>query len=202
MLRTGLRTLFAQAAPRALACTCLPRQIVARPFSSTSSTRRIADDFVNIIQADAARPIPQVATLSASTGFTLADGLVVPSPVILINGVVFLWDVMPPGELEWEGFNEEYWKLFEIITPRPGSCPGLDILLVGTGKRGLFPPPKFKKYLNGLGIQVDVLDSRNASSTYNLLAEEGRRVAAALYPVGSLDARTGLPWVRDLKLPA
>mgnify|MGYP001602006731 FL=1 len=35
----------------------------------------------------------------------------------------------------------------------------LDILLVGTGKRGLFPPPKFKKYINSLGIQVDVLDS-------------------------------------------
>lgn len=34
-----------------------------------------------------------------------------------------------------------------------------EILLVGTGKKGLFPPPGFKKYLNGLGIQVDVLDS-------------------------------------------
>lgn len=80
---------------------------------------------------------------------------------------------------------------------------------MGTGPRGLFPPPSFKKYLNGLGIQVDVLDSvssllpfavhaadlqyleRNACSTYNLLSEEGRRVAAALYPLAPLSARTG-----------
>lgn len=38
-----------------------------------------------------------------------------------------------------------------------------EILLVGTGQRGLFPPPSFKKYLNGLGIQVDVLDSVSSS---------------------------------------
>ncbi len=43
-------------------------------------------------------------------------------------------------------------------------------------------PPQIKAYLGGLGIQVEVQDSRNASSTYNMLHEEGRVVAAALLP--------------------
>lgn len=55
----------------------------------------------------------------------------------------------------------------------------------------MLAPPKFRQYLNNLGIQVDVLDSKNASATYNLLLEEGRRVAAALYPLEPTDARTG-----------
>ena len=41
----------------------------------------------------------------------------------------------------------------------------VEILLVGTGPRGLFPPPSFKKYLNSLGIQVDVLDSVSLSQS-------------------------------------
>lgn len=74
-----------------------------------------------MIQADAARPMPQIAKLTALKGFTLADGLVVPSPIIILNGVVFLWDVGPPkSEVEWEGFNEELWKVFEAVSPRPG----------------------------------------------------------------------------------
>ena len=61
-------------------------------------------------------------------------------------------------------------------------------------------PPALRQYLNKAGIQVDIMNTvshasslpftlflnttqRNACSTYNLLAEEGRRVAAALLPL-------------------
>lgn len=47
------------------------------------------------------------------------------------------------------------WHVEELLLTNPVT----DIVLVGTGRVGLFPPPAFKKYLNGLGIQVDVLDS-------------------------------------------
>jgi NADH dehydrogenase [ubiquinone] 1 alpha subcomplex assembly factor 3 len=67
-------------------------------------------------------------------------------------------------------------EVFEVVVPRP------EILLLGTGKSIALPPPFFRTYLNGLGIQLDTMDTRNACSTYNLLAEEGRRVAAALIP--------------------
>jgi NADH dehydrogenase [ubiquinone] 1 alpha subcomplex assembly factor 3 len=174
-----------------------------------------------MITVDEERPMVVVASLTPLAGFTLGDGLILPSPILVINNLVYMWDVGPPSEDgKWEGFEEEALKVFEVITPRPGTFPssgegrrllmrGAEILLVGTGARGLFPPPHFKQYLNGLGIQVDVLDSvrsppspprqiliewddqRNAGSTYNLLAEEGRRVACALYPLTALSARTG-----------
>ena len=78
----------------------------------------------------------------------------------------------------------------------------LEILLIGTGKSVNPLPATLRQYLNKLGIQVDVMDSVrdasllghfspdpgvipqwNACTTYNLLAEEGRRVAAALLPL-------------------
>ncbi|CEQ39343.1 SPOSA6832_00859, partial [Sporobolomyces salmonicolor] len=158
-----------------------------------------------------ANPPLSITSLTPSAGYTFSDGLVIPGPIIIFDGAVFMWDVdMPkPNDFkgEWQGWNPEKLKVFEVVSPRP------EILLVGTGPTGLFPPPAFKNYLNRLGIQVDVLDSprdsallspncmltynffslkRNAASTYNLLSEEGRRVAAALYPVSELSARTGL----------
>ena len=35
-------------------------------------------------------------------------------------------------------------------------------------------------------------EKRNAASTFNLLAEEGRRVGAALCPLTAIDPRTGV----------
>ncbi|GAA5949344.1 hypothetical protein JCM21900_005616 [Sporobolomyces salmonicolor] len=159
-----------------------------RAFASTPRARG-ADDLVNVILPSANPPL-SITSLTPSAGYTFSDGLVIPGPIIIFDGAVFMWDVdMPkPNDFkgEWQGWNPEKLKVFEVVSPRP------ELLLVGTGPTGLFPPPAFKNYLNRLGIQVDVLDSRNAASTYNLLSEEGRRVAAALYPVSELSARTGL----------
>ncbi|KAF8345592.1 hypothetical protein F5887DRAFT_168744 [Amanita rubescens] len=73
-------------------------------------------------------------------------------------------------------WGTHHFKLFEIGAPRP------EILLLGTGKVISQPPPGIRKHLNLLGIQLDVMDTRNACSTYNLLSEEGRKVAACSPP--------------------
>ena len=46
--------------------------------------------------------------------------------------------------------------------------------------------PGTRKYINGLGIRVDVQDTRNAAAQFNLLATERgvSNVAAALIPIG------------------
>lgn len=58
----------------------------------------------------------------------------------------------------------------------------LEILLIGTGKNFTILPPSRRKNLIGLGFTVDIMDTSSACRTYNVLASEGRRVAAVLMP--------------------
>jgi uncharacterized protein len=55
-----------------------------------------------------------------------------------------------------------------------------EILLLGTGSRQRFPPPAVYRHLIAARIGVEVMDTPAACRTYNILAGEGRRVAAAL----------------------
>ncbi|KIJ69856.1 hypothetical protein HYDPIDRAFT_23022 [Hydnomerulius pinastri MD-312] len=134
----------------------------------------------NMLASDVPPPV-QVSSVSAH-GITLADGLVLKGAVVFLEGKVFLWDVPQPskgvgGVSGWEGWGKEQWGLFEIVVPKP------EILIFGTGLRMELVPNSIRAYMKELGIQMDVMDTKNACSTYNLLAEEGRRVAAALLPM-------------------
>ncbi|WFC96725.1 hypothetical protein MBRA1_003387 [Malassezia brasiliensis] len=96
----------------------------------------------NILEDDTL-PI-RIAKVTAKE-IKLADGLVVPSPCIFLNGKVFLWNppkidpmtAMPNGK-GWESWNSVRYRKIDM--------------------------------------------QRNACSTYNLLSEEGRSVAAAILP--------------------
>jgi hypothetical protein len=46
--------------------------------------------------------------------------------------------------------------------------------------------PETRRHINGLGMRVEVLDTRNAAAQFNLLATERGvgDVAAALIPIG------------------
>jgi uncharacterized protein len=55
-----------------------------------------------------------------------------------------------------------------------------EIVLLGTGRRHRFPAPALLAELIMHDIGVEVMDSQAACRTYNILAAEGRRVAAAL----------------------
>jgi len=125
-------------------------------------------------------PAVQVRQVT-SAGIELADGLVLPGPSIFLDGNVFLWNTPthPAGDAKWTGWSKVHFEVFEVVVPKP------EILILGTGKRVLHPPAHIRAYLNGLGIQLDVMDTWNACTTYNLLAEEGRTVAAALLPMSS-----------------
>lgn len=122
--------------------------------------------------ADDNPPAVQVNSITEE-GIQLADGLLLPSACIFLEGKVFLWDV--PKEL-WGGWGKEHFEIFETIVPKPGesylrikhckayTTDGLEILLLGTGKRISQAPPALRTYLNQLGIQVDVMDTvRNVS---------------------------------------
>jgi len=112
----------------------------------------------------------QVNSVS-SRGFALADGLFISSACIFLGGRPFLWKV--PHSM-WDEWGKEHFEVFEITIPKP------ELLLLGTGRVARQPPPAIRDYLRNIGISIDIMDTRNACSTYNMLAEEGRRVAAAL----------------------
>lgn len=57
---------------------------------------------------------------------------------------------------------------------------GLEILVLGTGRRQVFPSPHFYSELARARIGLEVMDSAAACRTYNILAAEGRRVAALI----------------------
>ena len=66
---------------------------------------------------------------------------------------------------------EDMQKLLEL---------GTEIVLLGTGKRLRFPPGALLRPFVPAGIGLEIMDLRAACRTYNILAAEGRKVAAAL----------------------
>jgi len=55
-----------------------------------------------------------------------------------------------------------------------------EIVLLGTGATQRFPGPALARALAESGVGVEVMDTRAACRTYNILAAEGRKVVAAL----------------------
>ncbi|KAL5527818.1 hypothetical protein ACEPAG_6619 [Sanghuangporus baumii] len=144
-----------------------------RKFSTTQSRLSNGEPTkLHNILGDGPAPPVQVRKIAAG-GIELEDGLILPSACIFLDGDVFLWNV--PITL-WDGWTKELFEMFETVIPKP------EILILGTGKTVSHPPPSIRMYLNSIGVQLDVMDTWNACTTYNLLSEEGRRVAAALLP--------------------
>jgi uncharacterized protein len=61
---------------------------------------------------------------------------------------------------------------------------GVEILLLGCGRRMAMVSRALRAELRAAGIVLDVMDTGAACRTYNVLLAEDRRVAAALLPAG------------------
>lgn len=57
---------------------------------------------------------------------------------------------------------------------------GPEMMLLGTGRRLQFPHPRLSALVQANAVGLEVMDTAAACRTYNILASEGRRVAAAL----------------------
>ncbi|AEO69573.1 uncharacterized protein THITE_134760 [Thermothielavioides terrestris NRRL 8126] len=80
---------------------------------------------------------------------------------------------------QWE-VGKEAFALLGLLWPRP------DLLILGLGPEIRPLSPATRQAISDLGMRVEVLDTRNAASQYNLLATERGvdDVAAALIPIG------------------
>lgn len=55
-----------------------------------------------------------------------------------------------------------------------------EIVIFGTGAAQRFPRPELARALAAMGAGVEVMDTRAACRTYNILASESRKVVAAI----------------------
>jgi uncharacterized protein len=115
--------------------------------------------------------------LSSSENTYLISGY--GSDHLLVNGVrhesslIVLPDEVIPGWARY--FDQLLPEHFDALAMR---VP--EIILLGSGKSQRFPSPALYAGLIKAHIGVEVMDTPAACRTYNILAAEGRRVAAAL----------------------
>ncbi|WP_430913671.1 Mth938-like domain-containing protein [Methylobacterium sp. sgz302541] len=69
------------------------------------------------------------------------------------------------------------------LAPLRDAAGSVDLLLVGTGLEIVPLPAPLRAWLKDLGIGLDVMQTGAAARTYNILAGENRKVAAALIVV-------------------
>jgi uncharacterized protein len=70
--------------------------------------------------------------------------------------------------------------LAEVLAAGPRS---VEFLLLGIGPKAAPPPPEVRKALQAAGMGLEVMDTATACRLYNVLAAEGRRLAAALIAI-------------------
>lgn len=72
---------------------------------------------------------------------------------------------------------------FEALTATDFGFIGAlqpEIVILGTGAAQRFPRPELARALAATGVGIEVMDTRAACRTYNILATEGRKVVAAI----------------------
>ncbi|KAF4119721.1 Protein of unknown function (DUF498/DUF598) [Geosmithia morbida] len=135
-------------------------------------------------------------------GFGLNSGVTISGGdgAILVNGEAFSWrpweanDAVAgggggaAGEMRMRLVNAkgqfevpaESLGMLDMLWPRP------DLLIIGVGKDIRPLSPKTRMVLADMGYRVEVLDTRNAASQFNMLATErgASEVAAVLIPIG------------------
>ncbi|MGL4241379.1 MAG: Mth938-like domain-containing protein [Beijerinckiaceae bacterium] len=89
---------------------------------------------------------------------------------------------LPSGIHRWEPpepflHNE---PMYDKVLEESGD---IDVLLIGAGLVPLPIPEALRWRFRERGISADVMTTASAASTYNVLLDEGRRVAAALVAV-------------------
>ena len=95
-----------------------------------------------------------------------------------VGGVVYdgALTVLPDAVTAWLGYVDP--------SPLIRAAADIDVVLVGTGAEIAHVPPAFRTALEGAGVGLEVMASPAACRTYNVLLGEGRRIGAALLPVG------------------
>lgn len=70
----------------------------------------------------------------------------------------------------------------DVATLEPLLALKVNVLLLGTGASLVRPPFALRQQLEARGVALEAMDLGAACRTYNVLATEGRLVAAGIFP--------------------
>jgi uncharacterized protein len=105
-------------------------------------------------------------------GFRVS-GTVFTGAVLILPDAARIWPVSAMAEVTPESLKAA------------AEHGGIEILLLGCGRRMALVPRLVRTALREVGIVIDSMDTGAACRTYNVLVSEERRVAAALLPMGA-----------------
>lgn len=108
-------------------------------------------------------------------GFRLNNGLSVMGPVALFPKTVLSWKINSAADI-----NEDALSLFYLLEPK------IDLLILGIGDKGSKIDTSIIQFMKQKGINLEILPTESACTTFNFLNEERRYVAAGLIPPYSL----------------
>jgi len=109
----------------------------------------------------------------SNIGFRMNNGMRLMGPCAVFPRSVLHWNIRGV-----EDINENSLSLFAALEPK------LDILVLGVGDRNAMRNVDFRiiKFLKSKGINVEILPTDQALSTFNFLNSERRYVAGAFIP--------------------
>lgn len=103
----------------------------------------------------------------SETAIRVNDTDYVESIVLTPDDQLTIWSDKPIADLTDADFDT-------VFDTKP------EIVLLGTGTSNVFPPRELTFAFARRGIGLEVMDTPAAARTFNVLANEGRRVAAVL----------------------
>ncbi len=113
--------------------------------------------------------VDAVTIQSVTPQAIVVGGTAYSSPIVLSHddGVAD-WEAGPVDELTATHFDA-------LLDAMP------EMVILGTGATGVFPPRELVFAFARRGVGLETMDTAAAARTWNVLATEGRRVAAVLY---------------------
>ena len=83
--------------------------------------------------------------------------------------------------LDWQAHDAATLSIADL---QPLFALAPDVVLLGSGARQIFPSREIRQAFAARKVGLEVMDLGAACRTYNILVQEERRVAAALFPAG------------------
>ena len=111
----------------------------------------------------------QVIERYAASGFRVA-GVIWRGPILVFPDITLAWTVRDAAALTGASLQPAV------------EHGGVEILLLGLGRRMATISRELRATMRQAGIVVEAMDTSAACRTYNMLMAEDRRVAAALIP--------------------